>query len=359
MKFIGRDKVTLYTDADNFRKVPDASPQWQDSTWLQWWDLDSGCGGVHRIGHEYNIPNGPFVNAWSNLVTPSGCFKRVTYLPLRNADKLDNGWGSGDDTCSNEIIDGEHIWNITDAKSGISARLTFVDYHPPFLGFPSAGRTMEDITSHHIDVSGTVTGTISMQGKTFKINGMGLRDHGWGHRNLGTMLSHRYITTCFGPELSFCAYAIHNGVNDRIESFGWAVKGDTVVFASNIDIIVYAEVDSASTRGGHIVLTLADGDVLDCELTAVAPGMVNVALASETETESVFPSSFSCNDTLCRATCNGKIGTGMVETSMNYHYGKRRGERMLNALIENGFYTGTFDELRKSANNPFVVKGTF
>ena len=347
MKFIGRDDVRVYTDMDNFRAEPDGGPQWQDSTWLQWWDLESGCGGVHRIGHEYGIDGGPFVAGWTNLVSPNGYFKHVVYLPLREADKLPNGWGGGDEVCSNEIINGEHIWNINDPATGVSARLVFTDYHGAFCGFPSAGRTAEDITAHHIDISGPVTGTITMPGGTFKVNGMGLRDHGWGHRNLGTMLSHRYVTGCFGPDLSFCAYAIHNGVSDTVETFAWCVKGDTVVFAKDVDIIVYAEVDSYSTRGGHIVLTLADGDVIDCELKAVAPGLVNN-----------FPYSFQNNNTLCRAECKGRVGTGHVEVSMNFRYGSRKGERMIRALIANGFYPGSMDELRNGANNPFIPKRT-
>jgi hypothetical protein len=267
----------VYSDVDNFRVHPGSNPQWQDSTWLQWWDLEANCGGVHRIGHAYNIPGGPSVNAWSNLITPHGIYERVTYLPLRAADTLEKGWGSGGDTSRNDFIDGENVWCINDAEADVVSRLVFKDYHPPFCGFPTQGRTIEDITSHHVDVSGSVTGTITMQGRTYQVNGMGLRDHGWGHRMIGTMLSHRYVTACLAPELLCCAYAIHNGVNDSIETFGWIVKGDTVVFAKDVNILVYAEIDSASTRGGRIVLKLVDGEVLDCELTAVAAGIVNVS----------------------------------------------------------------------------------
>ena len=347
MKFIGRDNVRVYTEKDNYRDTPDGGPMWQDSTWLQWWDLESGCGGVHRIGHEYEFgEGGPFVAGWSNLVTPKGYFKHVTYLPLRESDKLKNGWGSGDDVANNEIVNGEHIWNINDPATGVSARLVFTDYHGAFCGFPSSGQTAKDITSHHIDISGPVTGTITMPGGTFQVNGMGLRDHGWGHRDIGTMLSHRYVTGCFGPDLSFCAYSIHSANSDRIETFGWAVKGDTVIFATDVDIIVYAESDSCSTRGGHIKLALADGDVLDCELTAVAPGLVNQF------------HTFNNNNTLCRAEIKGRVGTGHVETSMNFHNGTRRADRMLRALIKNGFYPGSIDDLKQSGNNPFIIKRT-
>ena len=345
MKFVGRDDVLVYEEADNLRKEPDEKPKFNDSTWLQWWDLESGCGGVHRIGHEHNLDEGAMVNSWFHLVTPAGVYKRSTYLPLRDEDKLEFGWGGGDDVCRNEIIDGEHVWTLEDPEPEVSARLAFTDWHGAFCGFPSAGRTAEDITTHHIDIAGPVTGTIDMLGRAYEVSGMGLRDHGWGHRDVGTMLSHRYVTGCFGPDLSFCAYAIHNGVNDRIETFGWCVQGETVTFAVDVDIVAHTEVDSASTRGGHIRLALADGQLIDCKLTAVAPGLA-----------SVFPNGFTNNNTLCRAEVDGRVGAGHLETSMTFHHGDRKPERMRRALVATGLHAATLDQLQADANGPFVPK---
>ncbi len=348
MEFVGRSAVRTYDESDYLRAEPGPEPRWQDSTWLQWVDLDAGLGGVHRIGHEYNFEGGPMIAAWTSLVTPSGIFKRMTWLPLRDEDKLENGWGGGDETCKNEIVGDEHVWTIQDPGGEVSAHLSFTDYHGAFCGFPSSGQTVDDITSHHIDISGDVTGTISFQGETFDVQGMGLRDHGWGRRDVLTMYSHRYVTGCFGPELSFCAYAIHNSVEDAIATFGWCVRGDTVTFATDVDIVAYAEVDSFSTRGGHVRLTLADDTVLDCELTAFAPGLV-----------SILPSAgFYNNNTLCRADANGRVGTGHIETSMNFHHGTRQAERMLRAVVQNGVYPGTPDEMRAGPNNPFIPKRT-
>ncbi|MCW3013477.1 MAG: hypothetical protein JWO02_569 [Solirubrobacterales bacterium] len=345
MRYTGRDAVREYESADNLRQEPGPEPHWQDSTWLQWWDLERGVGGVHRIGHQYNVDGGPRVINWSNLVTPAGIFKKVTDLPLRAEDKLEHGWGCGDDTCRSEVFDGRHVWTVDDPGTGVSASLTFTDYHDGFLGFPTAGRTASDITAHHIDVSGPVTGTITVPGGTFEVDGMGLRDHGWGHRVLGTMLSHRYVTGCFGPDLSFCAYAIHNGVSDTIETFAWVVRDEEVIFAVDVDILVYAEVDSASTRGGRIVLSLADGEQLSCELTAVAPGLLNEV------------SGFLNINTLCRATLDdGRVGTGHVETSMNFRYGDRRPERMQHGLIANGFHAIGGESLVGRDDGPFIPK---
>jgi hypothetical protein len=349
MKVIGRDQVTMYNESHCLRQQPGSGRQWQDSTWLHWWDLENQVGGVHRIGHEYNFDDsGPKIALWSNLVTPKGIYKHVVYQPLRESDKLARGWGGGDETCRSVYENGLHSWYIDDRDAGVAATLHFKDFHPSFCGFPGAGRTAEDIAPHHIDVGGSLTGSITMQDSTFKANGMGVRDHGWGHRDIGTMLSHRYVAGTFGPDFTFCAFAIHNGVNDSIETFGWVVKNaDTVVFAKDVDIVAYTEIDSASTRGGHITLALADGDTMDCELTAVVPGLVN------------HFHRFANNNTLCRARAQGRDGAGMFETSMNFFNGTRVPEKMQRALIVNGFYPGMEGRNAAAPDSSYLAKRTY
>ncbi len=347
MKFIGREDVVQYNESHCVRQQPGQVGKWQDSTWLHWWDLERRVGGVHRIGHEYNIEGGPRVAGWTNLITPTGVYKHVVYLPLREADKLSHGWGGGDDVCRSEYLDGLHMWMIDDPKAGVSANLAFKDFHPSFRGFPGSGRTSEDIAPHHVDVGGSITGSITMQGKKFEVNGLAERDHGWGHRNLHTMLSHRYAAGCFGPDLVYNAWQIHNGVNNTIEGFGWVVRGaDAVIFAKDIDIVAHTEIDSASTRGGHITMQLANGQVFDSELTAVAPGVMN------------FFHNMPNLNTLCRVTSEGRVGSGMLETSMNYHQGTRAPDKMLRALVQNGFYPGDYTVSSNVRGGAFLDKRT-
>lgn len=326
LTFIGRDQVKLYAKADFLRQQPHG-PQWNDSAWLNWWDPKNKVGGVHRLGHEYNRSEGgpPMVAAWSNLITPKGIYRRVEYLPLREADKLSSGWGSGDDTSRVEFDDEGSVWTIEDAEYGVSARLRMWDYHEAFRGFPSAGKTHDEITSDHLDVAGRIAGTITVQGDTFAADGMGVRDHGWGHRNLGTMRSHRYISGTFGPDFSFVSWAIHS-VHDTIEIFGWVMKGNTVIFPKDIDVVVYAEIDSCSTRGGRIRYELPGGEVIEAELVAEAPGMQH------------YFHNLANNNTTCTVYCNGRVGAGMVETSMNYHEGHRAPTKLQRAIATGGFF---------------------
>ena len=347
LTFIGRNNVKVYGKADFLRQQP-RGPQWQDSAWLNWWDPKNQVGGVHRLGHEYNRPEGgpPMVAAWSNLITPTGIYRRVKYLPLREQDKLPTGWGSGDDTSRVEFDDEGSVWTIHDPEFDVSAKLRFRDFHPAFRGFPSSGRTQEDIAPDHIDVAGSITGTITMQGDTFQADGMGVRDHGWGHRNLYTMRSHRYISGTFGADFSFVSWAIHNGVNDRIEIFGWVMKGDTAIFPKDIDIVVYAEIDSCSTRGGRIRYLLPDGETIDAKLIAAAPGMQH------------YFHNLANNNTSCVAHCNGRVGAGMVETSMNYHEGHRAPTKTQRAIVASGFFPALPVDQWNGPDTPFLAKRT-
>lgn len=331
MKFTGRENVHVYDDSKTFRQEPLPGPRkWQDSTWLQWWDDENKVGGVHRIGHEYNLASGPpMISAWTAIITPKGIGKRVAWLPLREEDKLPGGWGGGDGAMRQEFVDGAHAWYIDDAEANMSAELHFRDYYGGFRTFPSHGKTAEEISSDHIDIAGSVTGWIKMDGETFPVNGKGLRDHGWGYRDVNLILSHRYVTGAFGPDLSFCCYSVHNASHNGIETFGFVMKDDTVHFAKKIDMLAYVENDSSTTRGGRIRVTLADGYVLDVELTAVAPGIMGN-----------MHNMYNTN-TLCRAvTSDGRVGSGMFETSMNFHQGERRPGKMVGNLLDTGYYPG-------------------
>ena len=347
MKVIGRDNLTMYELSDNLRQQPTDEPVWQDSAWLNWWDTENQVGGVHRIGHEYNNPEGgPMIALWINLVTPKGIYKRVVYHPLREEDKLASGWGGGDDTCRLEIENGEYVWTINDPDAGVSAAFSFNDFHPSFNGFPQSGQTAEDIAPAHIDVHGSVKGTISMQGETFAADGMGVRDHGWGHREFDVMTSHRYASGTFGPDFGFTTWAVHNR-RGSVEIFGWVVKDGAVIFPKDIDILSYMEIDSASTRGGKVRFLLATDEVVECELIAEAPGLMNY-----------FHNMPNLN-TLCKAVCNGRVGAGMLESSSNYHRGNREPDKMQRALVKNGFYPAPFYEGQyKEPSSPFLVKRT-
>jgi hypothetical protein len=269
------------------------------------------------------------------------------YQPLRPKDRFTNGWGCGDDTCRVEFIDNRMHWTIADPACDVSAKLVVHDYHEAFNGFPTSGNTASEVASHHIDVGGAVKGAIRMQGQTFNADGTGVRDHGWGYRDLGTMRSHRYFSATFDRDFSFVAWAFQHNETEKVEMFGWVMRGDTAIFPTDIDMVTYMEVDSASTRGGRIVLTLPGGEIIDCELIADAPGLMN------------YFHNTPCLNTPCRALWNGRVGNGGLESSSNFHRGVMPPGKMQRGVVKNGFYpAATVEALGRLPDNPLALKRT-
>jgi len=347
MNVIGRDKLTWYDESFKLRQQPTDEPVWQDSCWLNWWDTKNKVGGIFRIGHEYNYPGKPpMVASWIGIITPKGIYKRVLHLPLREEDKLPNGWGGGDEVVRVEIDNGDHVWQVNDPAHGVTATLRFHDFHPMFNGFPLSGDTAEDIAPAHIDVHGSVKGDITIQGDSFHADGMGVRDHGWGHRAYGQMTSHRYVSGTFGPDFGFTSWAVHN-LRGSVEIFGWVVRNGEVIFPKDIDIVAYTEIDSVSVRGGRVTFTLATDERIECDLIAEAPGLMN------------YFHNMPNNNTCCKAICDGRIGAGMLESSMNYYRGNQPPDKMQWGVVHNGFYPSPFTAVATAGTeNAFLIKRT-
>lgn len=323
----GGKKLTVYGDWTHVRQTPGPQPHWQDSVVLTWWDEENEIGGFHRLGHEPNVPGGGRVALWTNLLSPDGMFKRVQDKPLRETDLLSNGgWGSGDDTCQVAFIDGEHIWTINDDDA--SARLAFKDCGPNIDGFPKGSTLSKEFSTAHFDIPGTVTGWMKLKGKEYKVNGLGIRDHGWGPRDWSqSIISHRWAVGTCGPLLSFFAISYHAASTDKIATFGWVVRGETVTYASAVDILTYMEIDSCVNRGGHVKFTLTTGEVLDVEITAVPGHKASVC----------YHHDIPCVDRHCTFECNGLHGFCNFESSSNVQHGKKKPGTLIDGVIGDGF----------------------
>jgi len=75
-----------------------------------------------------------------------------------------------------------------------------------------------------------------MKDNEYKVDGLGIRDHGWGPRDWSTVYSHRWVAGTCGPELSFIAVSWH-AIDDTISNFGWVIRGDKVTLAKKLDIL--------------------------------------------------------------------------------------------------------------------------
>ncbi|KAJ3546363.1 hypothetical protein NM208_g2043 [Fusarium decemcellulare] len=296
------------------RLKPSADENYQDSVVLVWWDAANQIGGFHRLGHEVSKEKGNFATLWTNIVTPTGIFKRTQSIPLREQDNLPGGgFGCGDDTCTVEYKDGQHIWTINEPDQGLTARLVHKDTGP-----------------HDTDIPGVLTGTLTHAGKTYQIrNGLSIRDHGWGVRIWGAaLLSHRWIVGTAGSDFSIIIVAWHSA-DDQYAKFGWVVRNKVVTAAKAIDIATYVEDDSPTNRGGKTEVELVTGEKYVINWEPVAKAFL------------AHHRGVSNLDRLCsfKAVGDGKEfnGFGDYENTANISAGTRKPSLMISSVNQDGF----------------------
>lgn len=327
MKVTGQKDLHEFGDEVHYRQKPGSQENWQDSVVLIWWDESTACGGFHRLGHQPNMPGGGKITSWNYLYSPEGVYKKTNFNNLREADLLSTGgYGNGDDTCKCEFINGEHIWTVEDKELETSARLSFTDISGNVDCFPK-GASIDNFTSAHFDVPGKVTGWLETKGKRHVVSGLGVRDHGWGARDWGSVYSHRWVAGTCGADLSFIAVTWHS-TDENIMSFGWVVRQNEITFAKQLDVVAYIEADAATNRGGHLTYTLTTGEVLEIECKALpVKGVV-----SHHNDNCVV-------ERLCTFTFNGLRGVCDFESSSNLQKGSRVPKKFTSAIIDNGFFS--------------------
>ena len=99
MEVIGGGSVVVRGPEDEGPHPASNNEWWQESVTLIWWDLDQYVGGFHRIGHEPNYKDGPHVYLTNSLFTKDHVYRRSEFIPMKDEDKLPNGFSGGNNHC--------------------------------------------------------------------------------------------------------------------------------------------------------------------------------------------------------------------------------------------------------------------
>jgi hypothetical protein len=221
---------------------------------VAWFDLSTGIGGAHRVGHAIGAES---ANVWSALVTSDGKRWRQNdeRLDVDDRRRYPHLFGAGTTDFVAEPTPGIRV-DDPDA----SADLQFHDYYSPMPVWngSEADLVASSIAPNHREASGRVSGEVRLGETTYTIDGLYHRDHSWGARDWSTIISHRWFVGTFGPELSFSAVVLQ-GPDNRYIRGGAIVRDGVITAATNVDIVVAGEADGVSHRGGEVRMDLADG----------------------------------------------------------------------------------------------------
>ena len=322
MELVGGGTALEYGPEEEGPREIGAHQLWQDSVVLVWWDSGQRVGGMHRIGHEPNTKAGPKVTLWNHIWSPDYVFKRADSLDLRPGDRTERSFNCGDDSCRFEYTD-HAIWRINEAE--LHAELHVRDSHTPVDIYPKTGSLATDVAPNHMDVGGRITGELTIKGKSYTIDGLAFRDHGWGLRDWSKFVGHRWVAGTLESGTSFLAQTFHSA-NDELVRFGCIIRDNKLTYASHVDVVIYLEPDGLTNRGGYAEMTLTTGETIRIDCEPVVKGMVS------------WIHGIACVDTLCEIEVDGVPGICDFETTNNALRGSHEPKLAINGIVENGLH---------------------
>lgn len=309
---------------DELPHAPGTHEHWQESFVLFFGDIKQGVGGYLRVGHEPNH-NGGQAAVWTNIWSPAGTFHKAVDMPLLPEDRLENGFGCGDDSLRYEY-DGQIKWTVK--EEGLHAVLTVVEDGPAVDGYAKGeGKHLGEFVTHHVDTGVRVRGTVTVKGTTYEVDGYGIRDHGWGIRNWEDLRALRWTVAAFDTYNHFVAVSFLMA-DESFTSFGWVIRDDKAIRTTNVDIKAFINSDGSTNRGGISRLTLETGEVLEASFEPIFPSMGS------------WVHGIMCFDTACVVRWGDRVGVGCFETYNNQQGGTARATVFDRATVADGWHPG-------------------
>jgi hypothetical protein len=222
---------------DEFMHDPGPHSDWQESFFFSWFDAGSDAMGSARIGYRpsnhtadallYTMRNGRVEGGYARLN------RRYTGTP--DPSRLSVG------ALEFHMDEPMSKWRLL-LRGRDEVDLTWTALHAPcdFRAEAPAGQYIPPgIADVHMEQSGWVTGTVTMNGSTYAIDGLGQRDKSWGVREWRTIEGWNWIPILYGPDFTMnatqlinggrpypCGYIFHDGANHAVTEFtvdyGWA-----------------------------------------------------------------------------------------------------------------------------------------
>jgi hypothetical protein len=143
----------------------------------------------------------------------------------------------------------------------------------PVFGSSGADRVIEDpekeFARAHYEQHMRVTGTLSIDGETSSIDAYGLRDHSWGPRYWQNILSYRWLTCSFGPELNIMVSEINRTETERTE-WGVVIRDGKVEPIVKVAIDTQFDAEQPFHRAMTADVTLNSGEAVRVEGTVLS-----------------------------------------------------------------------------------------
>jgi hypothetical protein len=215
---------------DEFMHTPGPHRDWQESFFFSWFDSASDAMGLARIGYRpsnhtadallYTMRNGRVEGGYARLNSP--------YTGTPDPSRLIVG------ALEFHMSEPMSKWRLV-LRGRDEVDLTWTSLHAPYdfrAEAPLGQYLPPGIADVHMEQSGRVIGTVTMNGATYAVDGLGQRDKSWGVREWRTIEGWNWIPMLYGPDFTMnctqlinggraypCGYIFHDGANHAVTEF--------------------------------------------------------------------------------------------------------------------------------------------
>ena len=157
-------------------------------------------------------------------------------------------------------------------EQGCSADLEFYESFYTPRGWPAAAsEAMSTLNAGgHLEVAGRLRGRVTIDGADYEIDALAHRDRSWGYRDHATISLHRYRCSSgtVGRALSWATMSF-SLLDGRIHSQGFVARDGETEDVTNARVITALDADGFTTMGATTVMTLASGEIVTVEASAL------------------------------------------------------------------------------------------
>jgi hypothetical protein len=241
------------TAQDDYTHPLGPEPNFNESMYFNFFDNAKGLGGFLRIGNRANEqyaevtltlyqPDGTVLFTWkrpeiaSNDGFDAGGMKFETIEPLVKLRTTYEGHAVSL-ADPKQMTDPSKAFRENPHKS-VSIDLLHEGVAPVYGGTRNEGPE-EDAEKGfgraHYEQHMHVTGTVTIDGETTRVDAYGLRDHSWGPRYWQNIHSYRWLTCSFGPELNVMVSEIRRTPEERTQA-GVVIRDGRLERIESIDL---------------------------------------------------------------------------------------------------------------------------
>jgi hypothetical protein len=239
--------VTVLTPEDEYPHEPDDSPNYNESMYLNAFDLEREVGGWFRLGNRVNegyaemtvclyLPGGRVAFMYrrpeitSNAEMDAGGLRIDVVEPFR---ELRVTYGGQVVVLDDPLVMADPRRAFSDnARVPCTVDLTVRGMSPMYGGAPrydDGGELEADpersFAKAHYEQHTRVAGTVTVGDEVVEIDGYGLRDKSWGPRYWQAIEWYRWLPIMLGPDLAMMLSLIDGGPGRPARQGGMVLSG--------------------------------------------------------------------------------------------------------------------------------------